>query len=274
MDDYKAQNEEKNKILQKRLDAGIISQNDYDEEVNKLEDEQAAREKEMAQKQAEREKTASIVQAVINTALGITQTLAQWGLPWGLIPAGIMAAMGAAEIAMIAAQPTNAGYAEGGLVKTRRQQDGRSFEARLSPDKRGWVQSPTILVGEEGPEYVIPADGVANPSLSPFLNTIEQARRNGTLRSLNMGAVYPASVAYGQAKGGVTISDGSALISSSGLSVASLGTSAGTLESLLGQIIAKMDNPVPAVVSMLGKGGIVEAQDNYERMRKAGRLGK
>lgn len=273
LDDYKAAQDVKKKELEKRLKSGVISQQDYDEEVMKMDEEKAAKEAEMKDKQAKREKTMNITQAIINTALSVTSTLAQFGAtPWGIAAAIIAAAMGAAEIAMISAQP--AGYAEGGLVKTRRQQDGRPFEARLSPDKRGWVQSPTILVGEEGPEYVIPAEGVANPSLSPFLNTIEQARRHGTLRSLNMGAVYPASVAYGQAKGGVTISDGSPLLSSSGLSVASLGTSAGTLESLLGQIIAKMDNPVPAVVSMLGKGGIVEAQDNYERMRKAGRLGK
>ncbi|MCR4564891.1 MAG: phage tail tape measure protein [Bacteroidales bacterium] len=274
LEEYKEQNEEKKKILQKRLDAGIISQGDYEEEVQRMEDEQAAREKEMAQKQAEREKTAAIVQAVINTALGVTQTLAQWGLPWGLIPAGVMLAMGAAEIAMISAQPTNAGYAEGGLVKTRRQQDGRPFEARLSPDKRGWIQSPTILVGEEGPEYVIPADGVRNPALRPFLNTIEQARRHGTLRSLNMGAVYPASVAYGQAKGGVTIPDAGSPAGSGAVPAGSVSLSTESLERLLGQVLAKMDKPVPAVVSMLGKGGIVEAQDNYERMRKAGRLGK
>ena len=84
LEEYKQRNEEKKNILQKRLDAGIISQSDYDQEVERLENEQAEREKEMAQKQAEREKTASIVQAVINTALGVTQTLAQWGLPWDL----------------------------------------------------------------------------------------------------------------------------------------------------------------------------------------------
>ena len=189
-----------------------------------------------------------------------------------------MAAMGAAEIAMIAAQPTNAGYAEGGLVKTRRQQDGRSFEARLSPDKRGWVQSPTILVGEEGPEYVIPADGVQNPTLAPFLNTIEQARRNGTLRSLDLGAVYPASVAIGRAQGGAVRSDGGSSDAPGSFSTpsasGSVTLSTATLEQLLGQVLEKMDKPVPAVVSMLGRGGIIEAQDSYNRMVKAGRINK
>lgn len=268
---YKKQNEGKKKLLQQRLDAGIISQEDYDEQVAALEQEEADKEADMKDKQAKRQKAMSITQAIVNTALGVTQTLAQWGIPWGLIPAGIMAAMGAAEIAMIAAQP--AGYAEGGLVKTRRQQDRRPFEARLSPDKRGWVQSPTILVGEEGPEYVIPAEGVRNPALLPFLNTIEQARRSGTLRSLNMDAVYPASVSVGRAIGGVTIPDAGSPAGPGTVPAGSVSLSTESLERLLVQVLAKMDKPVPAVVSMLGKGGLVEAQETYQRMRKAGRIG-
>ena len=56
-----------------------------------------------------------IAQAIINTALGVTKTLAQWGIPWGIAPAAIMAAMGAAQVAMIASTPVSSG-ANGKIV--------------------------------------------------------------------------------------------------------------------------------------------------------------
>lgn len=268
LDDFKSAQETKKGEIKKMLDAGILSQQDYDQQLAALEEETAQREAEMKSKQAKRDKAMKLSQAIINTALSVTTTLAQFGAtPWGIAASVIAAAMGAVEIGMIAAQPE--GYAKGGLVKTKRQQDGRSFEARLSPDKRGWVQSPTILVGEEGPEYVIPADGVANPTMAPFLNTIESARRRGTLRSLNLGAVYPATTAIGRANGGyVSHPEATGATTTSGVSV-----STQQLEILLGEVLKKMDKPVPAVVSMLGKGGFIEARDTYDRMRKAGRIG-
>ncbi|MBQ7517606.1 MAG: hypothetical protein IJU13_04175, partial [Bacteroidales bacterium] len=117
-----------------------------------------------------------------------------------------------------------------------------------------------------------------NPTLAPFLNTIEQARRNGTLRSLDLGAVYPASVAIGRAQGGAVRSDGGSSDAPGSFSTpsasGSVTLSTATLEQLLGQVLEKMDKPVPAVVSMLGRGGIIEAQDSYNRMVKAGRINK
>jgi len=85
------------------------------------------------------------------------------------------------------------GAEEGGFVNTERKQDGKKFTARLSPDKRGFIDAPTVLVGENGGEYVIPNDGMRNPTLLPFINTIETARRTGKLRNLNFEAVYPIS---------------------------------------------------------------------------------
>ena len=54
---------------------------------------------------------------------------------------------------------------------------GKAFKARLSPDKRGFVSSPTVLVGENGGEYLIPADGLHNPTAQ--LNLTVNGSLNG-----------------------------------------------------------------------------------------------
>ena len=201
--EYKENNDKKKSALEDRLNAGLMTEAQYNAEVEALDAQYEAYEEEMELKQAKRQKAQKISEAVINTALGVSKTLAEWGIPWGLAPAAVMAAMGAAQIAIIAKTPVMTGMAEGGLFDVVREQDGRRFPARLSPERRGFIDRPTVLVGEAGGEYVIPAEGLANPTLAPLIATIEGARRNGTLRRLNMEAVYPASVSIpGRAEGG------------------------------------------------------------------------
>jgi hypothetical protein len=84
------------------------------------------------------EKAAAIVSAIINTAVGVTQAL-ELPFPLSFIVAGLTAAVGATQIGLIAATA----FAEGGIV-------GR---ATLG------------LVGEEGPEAIIPLDSPAAASL-------------------------------------------------------------------------------------------------------------
>ena len=173
--EYKKNNEKKKKDLKSRYDAGLVSQEQYNARVEEMEAEEEAKREEMEIKQAKRTKALNLVQSIINTALSVTKTLAQWGWPAGAAPAAIVAAFGAAQTALIAAQPI--GAEEGGFVNTRRAQDGKAFKARLSPDKRGFVSSPTVLVGENGGEYVIPADGLSNPTLLPFVATMEEIQK-------------------------------------------------------------------------------------------------
>lgn len=267
-DDWSKQQDAKKDKLKSRLDSGLMTQAQYDAEVERMEKERQAKEDDMKVTQAERQKKLSIVQAIINTALGVTQTLAQWGLPWGLIPAAAMAAMGAAEIAMISAQPV--GYEKGGKVKVKRSQDGKEYTATPDPDKRGYVDKPTILVGEEGGEYVIPAEGVKNPALAPVISQIENARRMGTLKSLSLEATYPAAAF---ARGGFT---GVSSTKEPGETPAGGGMpSSDTSEimSALHTIIRKMDNPVPAIMSMTGKDGFEEVYAKRQEQRSRGKIG-
>lgn len=262
--EYTKENDEKQKLLQDRLSAGTISQAQYNAEIERLEEEKAAKEEEMAIKQAKRQKALSLAQAIINTALSISTTLAQFGTtPWGIAAAAIAATMGAVEIAMIAAQPIE-GAEEGGSVLVSREQDGKRYNARLAPDKRGYINRPTVLVGENGEEYVVPASGVSNPTLAPILGTIETARRNGTLRSLDFRAALSPAVS-GHVSGGFVATG--AASSSPGNVTASLGN----IPEKMDAILAKMDN-IKAYVTYLGKGGIKEAEDKYARARSQGVL--
>lgn len=264
-EEYHKANEKKQDDLQKRLDAGLMTQEQYDAEIQRLQDEQDQYDEELSLKQAERQKRFNIIQAIINTALGVTKTLAEWGIPAGIAPAAIMSAMGAAQVALISATPVT-GYAEGGYVTVSRQQDGRKFSAKLSPDKRGFVTSPTMLVGESGGEYVIPAEGLQNPSVRSMVGMIEAARVAGKLSSLKLAAVNPVA-AIGYAGGGYSGAARGAAGSTGG---ADAGDSSVT-EQLLRKLLDRLDTPISAEVSMLGPKGIVSATEKYNRQRNRGR---
>ncbi len=274
--DYQKNNEKKKKSLKSRYDSGLVSQEQYNAAVEEMEAEEEAKREEMEIRQAKRTKALNLVQSIINTALSVTKTLAQWGWPAGAAPAAIVAAFGAAQTAMIAAQPVTAGAEEGGFVNTRRKQDGKLFKARLSPDKRGFVSSPTVLVGENGGEYVIPAEGLDNPTLLPFVATMEEARKAGTLKSLNFEAVYPVGAAIGRESGGFTgsVSGGAAVSTGTATNVNS--TTSATDERLLEAIELlnkRLSSPIRADVSMLGKNGIIEQTEKYNRAKRRGTYG-
>lgn len=274
--EYEKANEKKKSALEDRLNAGLMTEAQYNAEVEQMDAEYEAYQEELQLKQAKRNKTMQLTQAIINTALGVTTTLAQWGVPWGLIPAGIMAAMGAAEIAMIASTPITTGAEEGGPQFVEREQDGRRFKARLDPDRRGFISSPTVLVGENGEEYVVPHEGVENPTLTPILHSIETARKNGTLRSLDFSAVYPVVRTAGMESGGPAMGNRVPARKSVHEPSGSLGTGdsgdSGRLADVLEKLNSLLSSPIRAEVSMLGKSGLIEQQKKYETYRKRGSI--
>lgn len=259
-DDWKEENDKKQTDLKKRLDNGLISQEQYNSQIEKLQEEEDSKSEALELEQANRARKMAIWESIINTALAVSKQLASYAMPYALIPAGIAAAMGAAQTAMIAAKPI--GYAAGGYTDVERLQDGRNFRARRDGSRRGYIDSPTLLVGEEGGEYVIPADGVRNPSLAPVLRTIETARRRGTLKSLNLSAAYPA----GYAAGGYT----SPAPAQTAYQAAAAGNEA--LTAVLTRLAERLESPIAAEVSMLGRRGLVESMENYQNLRNNGNL--
>jgi TP901 family phage tail tape measure protein len=274
---YQKDNEKKKKALKSRYDAGLMSQEQYNARVEEMEAEEEARREEMEIKQAKRSKALNLSQAIIQTSLAVMKTYAEWGgWPAGVAPAAIMTALGAAQIAMIAAQPI--GAEEGGFVNTRRAQDGKAFKARLSPDKRGFVSSPTVLVGENGGEYVIPADGLSNPTLLPFVATMEEARKAGTLKSLNFEAVYPVGAAIGRESGGFTNASTGSVTGSGSVSGGNVASARSATDEKLLEAIELLNKrlsvPIKADVSMLGKNGIIEQTEKYNRAKRRSTYGR
>jgi TP901 family phage tail tape measure protein len=274
---YQKDNEKKKKALKSRYDAGLMSQEQYNARVEEMEAEEEARREEMEIKQAKRSKALNLSQAIIQTSLAVMKTYAEWGgWPAGVAPAAIMTALGAAQIAMIAAQPI--GAEEGGFVNTRRAQDGKAFKARLSPDKRGFVSSPTVLVGENGGEYVIPADGLSNPTLLPFVATMEEARKAGTLKSLNFEAVYPVGAAIGRESGGFTNTSTGSVTGSGSVSGGNVASARSATDEKLLEAIELLNKrlsvPIKADVSMLGKNGIIEQTEKYNRAKRRSTYGR
>ena len=271
---FQENNDKKKKALEKRLNAGLITEDQYNNQVEALDAKYDAFQEELALKQAKRQRAMDISQAIVNTAISVTKTFAQWGWPWGIVPAAIQAGLGAAQIALISSTPISTGAEEGGYQYVTRKQDGRKFKARLNPDKRGFVESPTLLVGENGSEYVIPHEGLSNPSLMPIINTMETARKNGTLRSLNFESVYSSISAPGKSSGGFI--GNSPMNESSNTpsgAIVPSDDSAQKIIRLLEDLNKKADNPIPAVVSMLGRNGFVETYDKYQKLKRNGQLG-
>lgn len=266
--EYEKNNDKKRSDLEKRLKAGLITEAQYNAEIQAMESEADAYKAELELKQAKRQKAMNLVEAIINTAVSVTKTFAQFGWPAGVVPAAIQAALGAAQIAAIATTPITTGAEEGGFQDVTRKQDGRKFRARLNPDARGFINTPTLLVSENGQEYVIPNDGLQNPTLMPLVNTIETARRNGTLRNLNFESIYPAISTAGRATGGFTTTTHENSQSS--------GRTAFVDNERLIQLLERLDehleHPIPAYITMLGRNGLIEMMQKYESYKKKGTL--
>jgi TP901 family phage tail tape measure protein len=119
----KAINDKKKKNLEDRLKKGLISQKQYDSEVQRIDKEQEKREKETRLKQFKRDQRAQIVQALMNGAQAVVSVLAARPgsldvISLGLFRAiniGLSVAATAAQVAKIASQKPPQ-YAHGGRL--------------------------------------------------------------------------------------------------------------------------------------------------------------
>ncbi|WP_455673753.1 hypothetical protein [Phocaeicola sp.] len=98
------------------------------------------------------------------------------------------------------------GRQSGGKIDITRAQDGKFFPgADYDPDKRGFVDKPTVIVGEgpvgQSKEWIASNDTVDNPTIAPLLNVLDQAQQAGTIRTLDLNKVIQARMA-GFASGG------------------------------------------------------------------------
>jgi len=108
--------------LEAQLQSGAISQEQYDQ-----------RRRNLARKQAKQQKEFAIGQAIINTALGVTNAIATApNIIIGLILAAVAAGVGAAEIAVISSQPVPS-FAKGVIdLNGKGTATSDSIDAKLS----------------------------------------------------------------------------------------------------------------------------------------------
>jgi TP901 family phage tail tape measure protein len=132
------------------------------------------------------QKAFAIGQVWFNTAIANAKAVAAsvitGGQPW----VGINTAQAIASTALIAAQAIT-GLESGGYTDVVRAQDGKRYRAQYRT-QRGFVDKPSVLVGEK-PEFVANNEAVNNPTVKPFLDTIDYHQRMGTIHSLDLDGI-------------------------------------------------------------------------------------
>lgn len=168
---YEQNSQKKQNRLDRQLNSGLISQEQYNRASQLLENDLARKKAELEYKQAKRKKQMDIAAAFTSTALAVLNGLnTQPFMPVGLAMATLAGIMGGLQIATIAKQPLPAPGFEDGLYPKElvmREQDGQMFNSVFGGKTRsGLVTRPThFLTGENGPEMII--DSKAYKQLSP-----------------------------------------------------------------------------------------------------------
>jgi len=170
----------------------------------------AQKELDLKKKQADANMGISIAQAMASSALGIIDIWSKTGVN-PVLAAILTAALVGITVANIASavsqrdaikNTTIPGAEAGGYIDVTRAQDGKVYRnAIIDPEKRGYVDRPTILVGEGGKEWVASNAAMKNPTVASFINILDQHQQAGTIRTLDMNQLIRANMA-GYASGG------------------------------------------------------------------------
>lgn len=209
---------------------------------------------------------------IANTAVAVMRAMAELGPIAGPIAAVAMSAAGTLQLAVANqermkvknAQPGGAGSSssstsgmpmrvasgreDGGYIDVEREQDGKHFRAMHEPRRRGYVDRPTVIVGD-GPagrsrEWVASNDALSNPTVAPIIRMLDAAQLSGQIRTIDMGAVLRRQLAGHQSGGYIA---GSA---------------------------SRVDTPPPATLPVGSNDRAVRAMERFiDTMERAGREG-
>lgn len=265
---YEKTAKKKKKVLDDRLKKGLISQEAYNTAVERIDEETDRKKEELERKQAIRERSLSVFQTLVNTAVAVTAALGSkpWG-PWNIALASMVGALGAVQTAAVLAAPLP-GAEDGGYIDVVRSQDGKLFRAKRDPDRRGYIGGTSVIVSEDGTEFVASAAAVRNPTIRPVLDIIDVATRNGSVDTINLPAVIGATLP-GRASGGYT-GDVPAT-ASLGYPDPSLGQLDGVLQrnaEVMQKMLDRLDRPIAAYTRKYGPGGLFDAIRRDKSIRK------
>ena len=265
---YEKTAKKKKKVLDDRLKKGLISQEAYNTAVERIDEETDRKKEELERKQAIRERSLSVFQTLVNTAVAVTAALGSkpWG-PWNIALASMVGALGAVQTAAVLAAPLP-GAEDGGYIDVVRSQDGKLFRAKRDPDRRGYIGGTSVIVSEDGTEFVASAAAVRNPTIRPVLDIIDVATRNGSVDTINLPAVIGATLP-GRASGGYL---GSAPTTAAfGYPDLSLGQLDGVLQrnaEVMQKMLDRLDRPIAAYTRKYGPGGLFDAIRRDKSIRK------
>lgn len=153
LQDYEASTNRKKELLQKQLDHGIITQESYNKQVSAMDADLDKKKKEIAYKQAKREKEMALVSAIVNTAVAVIKALTTQPIWVGIVMAALVGIMGGLQIAKIISTPLPQ-FAIG-KYEAIGASDGKKYNAPvINSPGTGLISDPAILVGEQ-PEIII-----------------------------------------------------------------------------------------------------------------------
>ena len=159
------------------------------------------------------------------------------------------------------------GLESGGSIDIVRSQDGKKFPSAVyAPDKRGYINRPTVIVGD-GPvgqsrEWVASNAAVNNPTVAPILDLIDHSQQAGTIRTLDLDQAIRSRL-IGYSSGGTITNHPITTMSSN----KSDETSSPVLERFV-QVIEKLErNGIPASVVLTE---LDRKQKLRDRSRKLG----
>lgn len=191
----------------------------------KLEKKKANEKLKIQKKYADVNFAMQVAQIISTTAVSIMKAYADLGPIAGTVAAALMGVTGAAQLVVANAERQKvkrmtlngtacgtssagsrvaSGRESGGRIDVEREQDGKHFNAEYSPGKRGYVDHPTVIVGE-GPrgrskEWVASNAALENPTIAPLINLMDAAQRAGQIRTFDMSKYLMAM--QGRALGG------------------------------------------------------------------------
>lgn len=191
----------------------------------KLEKKKANEKLKIQKKYADVNFAMQVAQIISTTAVSIMKAYADLGPVAGTVAAALMGVTGAAQLVVANAERQKvkrmtlngsasgsssvgsrvaSGRESGGRIDVEREQDGKHFNAEYSPGKRGYVDHPTVIVGE-GPrgrskEWVASNAALENPTIAPLINMMDAAQRAGQIRTFDMNKYLMAM--QGRALGG------------------------------------------------------------------------
>lgn len=121
--------------LDEQLSKGLISRDNYDKKRAEAEVKYRNKERQLKTEAFEAQKQAALINVAIKTAEGIVNALASAPYPYNLVLAGLTAAAGAAQIAVINSQPTPK-FAKGGKVEGKLHSQGGTL---IEAERDEWI---------------------------------------------------------------------------------------------------------------------------------------